>query len=141
MNQALHEQDYDRWLEEQVLLLRERKFIELDIDNLIEELEDLGNEQKRAVESLVMRTIEHLLYCEYWEVEKERNINHWRGEIRSFRKQLKRRLTTNLKNHLISCWQELCIDAKDIAQDKTGLSLPDVIYSLEEVLDENYLPF
>ncbi len=43
----IYEQDYLWWLEETVRLLKERHLNQIDYDHLIEELEELGNEQKR----------------------------------------------------------------------------------------------
>jgi hypothetical protein len=53
----LYETDRDRWLEETIRLLNNRQLEDIDCQNLIEELEDLGNEQKRAVESLLVLAI------------------------------------------------------------------------------------
>jgi hypothetical protein len=44
----LYETDDVQWLAETVELLKQRQFEELDLDNLIEELEDLGSEKKNA---------------------------------------------------------------------------------------------
>lgn len=58
---ALHDSDFHAWIEEQIKLLKERKFELLDIENLIEEVEDLGNETKAAVESHLVIALMHLI--------------------------------------------------------------------------------
>ncbi|WP_416242421.1 DUF29 family protein [Anabaena cylindrica] len=49
----LYEIDDSQWLEETIKLLKNHQFQELDLDNLIEELEDLGKRDKSAVASLL----------------------------------------------------------------------------------------
>lgn len=44
----LYDLDDAQWLEETVCLLKKHQFQQLDLDNLIEELEDLGREKKKA---------------------------------------------------------------------------------------------
>jgi len=68
--------------------------------NLIEELEDLGKEKKNAVASLLEQVIRHLLLLQYWTKETEYNTINWQEEIYNFRTQLKREMTTNLRNYL-----------------------------------------
>jgi hypothetical protein len=48
----LYEIDDYQWLEETINLIKKRDFSALDLDNLIEELEELGKEKRNAVESL-----------------------------------------------------------------------------------------
>lgn len=50
---TLYETDDSAWLEETLKLLKARRFEDLDLENLIEELEDLGNDKKYRVESLL----------------------------------------------------------------------------------------
>lgn len=80
---------------------------------------------------------------QYWANEYDRNKNHWRSEIRSFRVQLKDRLTSNLYNYLLSIFATIYEDALGYVQEKTGFTVnfpTECPYSLEEVLDINYLP-
>ena len=49
----LYEIDDNLWLEETVKLLKEKKFTELDLENLIEELESLARRDKLAMASLL----------------------------------------------------------------------------------------
>lgn len=96
----LYEVDDVQWLEETIELLKKQQFQQLDWENLIEELEDLGKEKKNAVASLLEPAIRHLLLLQYWTSELDYNQVHWQEEIYNFRIQLKRRLTTNLRNYL-----------------------------------------
>ena len=133
------DRDYDLWLQQQAELLRKGNFAALDIENLVEELEALVRGEKSAVESLIINIMTHLLYCQYWTFQAM-SKNHWQSEIIAFRTQLESKLTTNLKNHLQQRWKYLSSKAKKIAETKSGVKMPDNPYSLEEILDENFLP-
>ncbi len=140
----LYEIDDNLWLEETVKLLKEKRFNELDLDNLIEELEDLGKSQYLAVRSWLYRIIIHVLLLEYWTVEYERNYRHWRSEIRAFRFDLKGRLTTNFTNKLEQDLENIYPHAVEYVAEKTGLKLnifpQNCPYSLAQLLDSDFLP-
>ena len=138
----IYEIDDAQWLEETVELLRNRKFIELDLDNLIEELEDLGKEKRNSVASLLEQIIRHLLLLQYWDTESQYNDIHWQGEIYTFRIQLKRKLTINLRNYLESELDDIYKDALGFVRIKTrnSVSFPsECPYSLAQLLDIDFL--
>jgi hypothetical protein len=138
----LYEIDDSQWLEEIVELLKKRQFEHLDLENLIGELIDLGSEKKNAVVSLLEQVIRHLLLLEYWTVDREKNQAHWESEIVSFRTQLRRRMTTNLRNHLMNELRSIYQDALIYVRTKTHfkVNFPEVCpYSLDQLLDINYL--
>jgi hypothetical protein len=138
---SLYESDYEQWLVTMVLLLKNKQVDSLDYEHLIEELEALGREQKSAVESLVIQVIQHLLFYQYWHREWDYNQRHWRVELIAFRTQLELRLTANLRNHLAQRLDYLYGKAKKMAEVKTDLKFPlQCPYSLEQVLDEDWLP-
>ena len=140
---TLYQIDDLQWLEATIKLLKSKRLNELDLDNLIEELEDLGNERRSAVESLLEQVIRHLLVCQYWQAESEINGNHWRAEIIGFRNQLERRLTTNLRNYLGHQLPKTYQAALKYVQQKTGFEVEfplDCPYSLEQLLETNWLP-
>jgi hypothetical protein len=138
---SIYQSDYQQWLDETILILKNRQLKQLDCEHLIEELEALGNEQKRAVESLVIQVLQHLLFYQYWQSERDYNDRHWRTELIVFRTQLELRLTTNLKNNLQDRLDYLYSKAKKMAEIKTNLQFPSQNpYSLDEILDEDWLP-
>jgi len=138
----LYEIDDSQWLAEMIELLKKRQFEHLDLENLIGELTDLGSEKKNAVVSLLEQVIRHLLLLEYWTIERENNQAHWESEIVSFRTQLRRRMTTNLRNHLINELPSIYQDAVIYVKTKTRfkVNFPEVCpYSLDQLLDINYV--
>ena len=139
----LYELDDVQWLEETIDLLKKQQFKQLDLENLIEELEDLGKEKKNAVASLLEQVIRHLLLLQYWTSELDYNQVHWQGEIYNFRIQLKRKLTTNLRNYVEAELTSIYQDALGFVRIKTQKSInfpPECPYSLEQLLDIDWLP-
>ena len=62
---ALYDQDYVLWLDQAVDLLRLQNFAEINIENLIEELAEMGGSQKQAIESNLEVLLMHLLKYKY----------------------------------------------------------------------------
>ena len=144
--QTLYNQDYYLWLRTTINQLRASQFSSVDLDNLLEELESMGRSQKRTVKSLLIRLFEHLLKLTYWDVERERNEGHWKGEIRTLRREIKDELkdSPSLKPYILEIFDECYQDARKEASDRSQLPIdtfPVVILgSLEQILDENWFP-
>ncbi|NCR42231.1 MAG: DUF29 domain-containing protein [Microcystis aeruginosa W13-11] len=144
---ALYDLDFVLWASKTAELLKLKKFDEVDWENLIEEVECMGKSDRRAVESLLTRLIEHLSRLAYHksERERERNVCHWVGEIASFRTRLGEWLeTTTLTNHARDYFQKAYSNArKTLIQAKTVTddAIPvEPSFSLEQVLDGEWFP-
>lgn len=142
--QTLYDQDYYLWLRTTINQLRTGQFSAVDLDNLLEELETMGRSEKRAIESLLTKLLVHLLKLNYWDSERERNQGHWKGEIRTFRKQIKKSLkdSPSLKPYILEIFDECYQEARKEASDRSQLPL-DIfpltpIGSLAQILDENW---
>lgn len=94
--------DYNLWLEKMAIALKNRDTNNMDWDNLLEEIEDMGASQKRALRSYYFRLVEHILKLRDWEEERERNEAKWKVEIINFRREIKSILedSPSLKNYL-----------------------------------------
>ena len=136
----LYESDESLWLEETIELLKQKQFNQLDIENLIEELINLGKRDLAKVKSLLRQIIIHLLLLQFWQVEYERNHRHWIGEVKTFRYDLNNHLTTNLRNKLEDDLDNIYHSAVDFVENKTDLTiLPEKCpYSLDQLLDDDY---
>ena len=140
---TLYEIDDSLWLEETIELLKAKNFEALDLENLIEELEDLGNEKKFRVAGFLQQIIRHCLLLQFWTREREYNQAHWRSEIINFKDELNTYLTTNLRNYLEHNLATIYEKALRYLRQKTDnkVNFPDTCpYSLEELLDPNWLP-
>jgi hypothetical protein len=146
MKNNLYDKDYYLWLEKTISLLENRQFSELDLENLIEEISDMGKSQRQSLKSYLTRLLEHLLKLAYWESELEYNRRVWKNEIRNFRLRIQQILedSPSLKPYLSEifspCYQnarKLFLDISGIAQNLVSLN---PIGTIEEVLDENWFP-
>jgi hypothetical protein len=84
-NFPAYEEDYAAWLAAQIRLLSERRFAELDLDHLIDEVGDLGINDFRALVSAVRVVIVHMLK---WDYQPERRSRSWRNSIHEHRRRI-----------------------------------------------------
>ena len=102
MSSPLYDTDILGWSEQQAALLRQaavgKPVPEIDWSNIIEEIEGVGLSELRAVESLLFQALVHMLKAEGWPLS--RDTEHWRGEMRGFRRQARRRFTTSMRQKL-----------------------------------------
>ncbi|WLT39346.1 DUF29 domain-containing protein [Synechocystis sp. B12] len=99
---TLYEIDYLLWTEEIIAQLKARDFEHLDVENLIEEVEDLGRSQKRELRQRLATLLEHLLKRIYVEMPQE--YNGWERTIREQRRQI--RLEIKASPSLKSIWEQ-----------------------------------
>lgn len=83
MNIDVH--DYQAWIQSQINVLRERRFADLDIEHLIEEMEEMGVSDRRALTSHLIVLLAHLLK---WQFQPEQRSSSWRGYIVEQRVQI-----------------------------------------------------
>ena len=142
----LYDSDYQLWLENTINQLRRGDFQAVDWPNLLEELADLGKNNRRALKSLLTRLLEHLLKLTYWQSQRDYNQAGWKKEIRNFRLQIADLLadSPSLKSYLREILAKCYLDARNLLVDETKLDASifpgEVLANLEEILDENWLP-
>jgi hypothetical protein len=140
---SLYDADFVQWSDVTAQLLREGRFDEVDLTHLIEEVEDLGNRHRDALESQLTRLLMHLLK---WQYQPQKRSSSWEGSIKESRKQIKRlfRKYPSLKVHFEACWTDCYQDAVEDASDETELSIStfphNCLYSAENILDGTFLP-
>ena len=109
--------DYDRdiyaWSKAQADLLRARRFDEVDLENLIEEIDDVGGSLGRSVRNRTITIIEHLLKLQHAPAIDPHA--GWRQTVRAQRVKLRRALTPTLRGELEAELSELYADARDLA--------------------------
>ncbi len=146
MKSDLYEKDYYLWIEKTISLLENHQFSDLDLDNLIEEISDMGKSQRQSLKSYLTRLLEHLLKLVYWESELEYNQRGWKNEIRNFRLGIQQIIedSPSLKPYLAeifsSCYQnarKLFLDLSGMAENLVGLA---PICTIEQALNEDWFP-
>lgn len=136
-----YEDDYYLWTQSMAEKLKIKDYSSVDWENIIEEIEDMGRSQRRAVESLLLRLTEHLLKLKYWHPEVVRNKKHWQSEVVNFRVLLLKRLkeSPSLKAQLPEIYAEILPDS--IRAMSKLFELPEHIeLTLAQVLDEDWFP-
>ena len=148
---SLYETDFQSWIEQQTELLKKKRFSELDVQNLLEEMVDMGKSNYRELENRFMIILLHLLKWKYQlkqlpETWKEFEGKSWKNTIIEQRYQLHKLLRQNPSlNRLIpTTLEEIYADAVRLAATETGLdskvfptSCP---FTPTNVLDDNFWP-
>lgn len=142
----LYDADLYLWAERQAELLRARRFDELDLTNLIEQVEDLGGGLKRSVLNNAAVILEHLLKLEHSPARDPRN--GWRATIREHRRRLRIELTPRLRqilsDELANVYQMARQDAaaalRDHGEDLAADALPENCRYTVDQLAGGWLP-
>ena len=144
MDGTLYERDFYTWTREQADALRRlaearpNLAAELDLPHLIEEVEDLGSEQRHRVESNLLRMLQHLIYLAIQPVA--RPARHWEAEIITFRANATRRYLASMRRELEPRLDKIWRTARRAAAAKLGQPLDHLPaacpFSLDELLDE-----
>ncbi|MFP5274319.1 DUF29 domain-containing protein [Coleofasciculus sp.] len=82
----LYETDFYAWTQEQVTLLKDQHWDQLDRLNLIEEIETLGRQERKELRNRLGLLFGHLLK---WQFQPAKRSNSWLGTIREQRIQIK----------------------------------------------------
>ena len=142
---ALYESDFRAWASRQADLLRARRFDELDLDHLIEEVADLGVSERKTVFSHARQVLQHLLKLQFSPAQWPRR--NWIDSIVSHRTDLEERLTASLRRELEAAMADVYARArrdaaKGLMQDRIAeRELPsECPYTLDQVLDPDWLP-
>ena len=140
---SLYEQDFYLWLQTNIKLLKQGKFAEIDLENLLEELESMGRSEKNALKSNLRVLLMHLLKYKY---QSDRRTNSWIYTIREHRKRIRDTFKTSPSLYCFfeDIFNESYQDARELAADETGLSIqifpPESPFTREEVLNPDFLP-
>ena len=139
----IYNRDYYLWLEKTVEILKSGKLERLDLENSIEEIESLGRSEKRAVVSFLKQLIKHLLLYNYWDTERKWSGRGWLEEISNFRFELSQYLDSKtLRNYADRELSNIYNKARKEAILNSNMNnIPvNCPYSIEQILDENFIP-
>lgn len=119
---SIYHTDFYQWTQQQAELLRQGALSALDIENLAEEIEDMGRSGQRAVESYLRNILLHLLK---WRHQPERRGNSWRLSIKDGRHQIAKRLreSPSLRPRIAEMISDEYPMAREYAANETGLPL------------------
>lgn len=135
--------DLNLWAQQTAGLLREKRWNEIDLEHLAEELEDLSKSEKRAIASQLARL---LLYLLKWQYQPQRRSDSWLDSISDARLQIELAIqdSPSLKNHPEAVLEPSYAIARRNAAKQTGLPLAvfpaSCLYPLPQILAEEWLP-
>ena len=138
-----HDEDFYGWAMAEATLLRQGRFNQLDIKNLIEELECMGASEKRE---LINRLAELLMHLLKWQFQPNLRGHSWIYSIREQRKQIQIHLKNNpsLKTLIFPS----LLDAYELAISKAAKETyldektfpQECPYTFEQIIDNNFYP-
>ena len=140
---VLYKQDFYAWTQKNAELLRAGRWDALDLQHLTEELESMGQSEKRILTQQFAGLLTHLLQ---WSVQANRRGRSGHLALTAHRRQILRTFRDNPS--LISRASEIRDDAYEDAllraAQETGLeesAFPaECPFALEQIFDENFLP-
>lgn len=140
-----YEKDFSKWADTQATLLKKGEFSKLDIDNLIEEIQDLGKREKQMLTSYLENLLMHMLKVKY---QSEKHTSSWDNSIELASHKAQKTLLENpsLKPKLKDILKEAYFSARLLAASETKLNketFPEECpWSLKEIfpaLEKKYL--
>jgi hypothetical protein len=140
---ALYDTDFNQWIEETVKNLKAGNFQALDIENLIEEIESMGSNNKREIKSRLIVLLMYLLKCKY---QPEKQTRSWIATINTQRTEIELVLedSPSLKAFLPAQTLDCYKKARKNAAKETGLVIaafpPECPFTQEQILDPDYFP-
>lgn len=140
---TLYETDFNQWIEETAKTLKEGNFHALDLENLIEEIESMGSNNKREIKSRLIVLLMHLLKYRY---QPEKQTKSWIATINTQRTEIELVLeeSPSLKGFLpaqiLDCYKK----ARKNAAKETGLAITtfpaECPFTQAQILDSDYFP-
>ncbi len=121
----LYQKDFYAWINKNLELLKEKQFNQVDWDNLIEEIEDMGKSIKRAFISYLAVILEHMYKLEHLKVYSKHGEYAGKGweksiinaydnieKLLSKTPSLKHEFISNHQDMLEEAWKESFIDIR-----------------------------
>jgi hypothetical protein len=144
-----YDDDFFAWTQHQAAVLREIAVADnrLDRENVAEEIESLGRDQRDAVRSQVHRIIEHLLKLQYSPAAQPRL--GWMRSIADARRILGDKLSATLRRdieaHLVELYDDARYQAELALQEYGEVEAakrfpPECPYTLDKILERRWYP-
>jgi Domain of unknown function DUF29 len=137
--QTLYEQDFYAWTIQQTELIRSGRWELLDVENLIEEIESLGRQERRELKNRLGVLLGHLLK---WRYQPEARSKSWWATIFEQRQEILQLLKENpsLKPYLAEAIELAHKQGLAIVLRETPLTLKQLPescpFSTFEILEE-----
>jgi Domain of unknown function DUF29 len=146
---TLYETDFEAWVQQQADLCKQKRFEELDLAHLVEEIESLGKSERRAIASYLTVLLTHLLKWQYQPEGQQytsdgRPKGSWAGSITYSRIQIQKLLedSPSLHNYINTVITNSYQDAVKVAVRETGLEqFPNECpFTIDQILNPDWFP-
>ena len=143
MSTVTYEQDFYGWTVEQVALLQNKQFDQIDLEHIIEEIESMGKAERNQLRNRLTVLMMHLLK---WQYEPSRRCTSWVQTIREQRRAIPRLIKENpsLKSSLADLLLDAYSNAVEDAADETNLPISlfptDCPWSYTQFMDKEFFP-
>lgn len=140
---TLYETDYLQWIETTVTKLQSQDYTNVDWENLIEEIADMGRSERKSLKSNLIVILLHLLK---WQFQPDKRSGSWESSIIEHRRRVQESLqdSPSLQPYLEEILTECYTQAVKQAKAETGLPreyFPVICpYHLQQVIEEDFLP-
>ena len=144
MLSTLYETDFNQWLEETAKTLKEGNFHALDVENLIEEIQSMGSNDRREIKSRLIVLIMHLLKCQY---PPKKQTQSWIATINTQRNEIELVLEDSpslrpyLTANISSCYQKARLDAATETKLPLKTFPLECPFTQEQILEAGWFPF
>ena len=142
-SQTLYETDYLQWIETTVGKLQSRDYVNVDWENLIAEIEDMGRSERRGLKSNLIVVLVHLLK---WQFQGDRRSGSWEGSIIEHRRRMREAIDDSpslqpyLESIFLDCYPQAVKQAKAETQLPLDTFPKPCPYELAQVLNDEFLP-
>jgi hypothetical protein len=139
----VYDQDFYAWAIENAKLIRQRRFSEVDVGHVAEEIESMGRIIKRALEHRLTVLFAHLLKWEYQPAFRSRSWRYTIIEQRDAISDLLEEnpsLRANLPAILAKAYKRAIRDAAAETELKPAIFPATCPWPLEQTLDEQFWP-
>jgi hypothetical protein len=139
----LYKTDFYVWTQEQARLLRERRFDDLDLDNLVDEVQSVGSLEKREIRERLRALLSQLLK---WKFQPGLRGGGWRTSIWEQRYNITEiiRGSPSLRSYVPQVMHLAYVGATLAASQDTGLAIgifpSECPFEANEVLDLEFFP-
>lgn len=136
----LYEADYYLWIQDTLEKLKHHNYSQVDWENLLDEIEDMGKSERRSLASNLTIVLLHLLK---WEHQRDRRSQSWKSSIVEHRIQIEEALedSPSLKGYLAEILEKQYQKAVRLAIAETKLPIGEFPrecpYSIAEVLERD----
>jgi len=140
---SCYDEDWVLWIDAQIRLLSKKRYSELDLENLVEELDGMKKQFSRELKHRLIVLVMHLLKCEY---QQDHAKNKWRSTLIEQRCRILLLLedSPSTRSKILPYAIKHYPEARRMAAVETRMAIeafpPQLPYSVEQLLDHDFMP-